>query len=98
MYFNFWGTTRVHSRAFVVQHFSVRDFFFIMKETDPLSYADENTPYRTADTIDEVIKLPKRDSMMLFKRFPDNQIKETINKFHLLVNKMNEVIIWRDGI
>ena len=64
-----------------------------MKETDPSSYADENTPYRTADTIDEVIKLPKRDSMMLLKRLPDNQIKEIINKFHLLVNKMNEVII-----
>ena len=64
-----------------------------MKETDPSSYADENTPYRTADTIDEVIKLPKRDSMMLLKRLPDNQIKETINNFHLLVNKMNEVII-----
>ena len=64
-----------------------------MKETDPSSYADENTPYRTADTIDEVIKLPKRDSMILLKRLPDNQIKETINKFHLLVNKMNEVII-----
>ena len=45
------------------------DLFFIMKETDFLSYADDNTPYRTADTVHEVIKLLERDSMMLFKWF-----------------------------
>ena len=33
------------------------DLFFIMKVTDFSSYADDNTHYRTADTIDEVIKL-----------------------------------------
>ena len=36
------------------------DLFFIMKETDFLSYADDNTPYRTADTIEEVMKLLER--------------------------------------
>ena len=45
------------------------ELFFIMKETDFLSYADDNTPYRTADTVHEVIKLLERDSMMLFKWF-----------------------------
>ena len=29
------------------------NLFFIMKETDFSSYADDNTPYRTADTIEE---------------------------------------------
>ena len=38
------------------------DLFFIMKETDFSSYADDNTPYRIADTIEEVIKLLERDS------------------------------------
>ena len=33
------------------------DFFFIMRETDFSSYADDNTPYATADTIDKIIKL-----------------------------------------
>ena len=28
-----------------------------MKETDVSSYADDNTRYRTAETIDEIIKL-----------------------------------------
>ena len=45
-----------------------------MKETDFSSYADNNIPYRTADTIDEVIKLLERDTMMLLKWFSDNKI------------------------
>ena len=73
-------------------NFFLRDLFFIMKETDFSSYAD-NTPYRTADTIEEVIKLLERDSTMLFKWFSENQMKANISKCHLLVNKKNEVVI-----
>ena len=69
------------------------DLFFIMKVTDFSSYVDDNTPYRTADTIDEVIKLLECDSTMLSKWFSDNQIKASISKCHLLVNKKNEVVI-----
>ena len=64
-----------------------------MKETDFSSYADDNTPYRTADTIEEVMKLLERDSAMLFKWFSDNQMKANISKCHLLVNKKDEVVI-----
>ena len=42
-----------------------------MKESDLSSYGDDNTPYRTAHTIEEVIKLLERDSTMLFKWFSD---------------------------
>ena len=63
------------------------DLFFIMKETDFSSYADDNTPYVTADTIEEVIKLLERESTMLFNWFSDNQMKANISKCHLLVNK-----------
>ena len=69
------------------------DLFFIMKDTDFSSYADDNTPYRTAGTIEEIIKLLERDSMMLFKWFSDNQMKANISKYHLLVNKKDEVVI-----
>ena len=55
------------------------DIFFITKETDFSSYADDNTPYTTADTIEEVIKLLERDSTMLFKWFSDNQTKANIS-------------------
>ena len=45
------------------------------------------------DTIEQVIKLRERDSMMLFKWFSDNQMKANISKCHLLVNKKDEVVI-----
>ena len=69
------------------------DLFPIMKETDISNYADDNTPHRNADTIDEVIKLLEHDSMMLFKWFSDNQMKANISKYHCLVNKNDKVVI-----
>ena len=64
-----------------------------MKETNFSSYADDNTPYRTADTIEDVIKLLESDSTILFKWFSDNQMKANISKCHLLVNIKDEVVI-----
>ena len=64
-----------------------------MNETDFASYADYNTPYRRANTIDEVIQSLEHDSIMLFQRFPQNQIKANISKCHLLVNKKDEETI-----
>ena len=64
-----------------------------MNEADFASYADNNTPYKTANTIDEVIQSLHNGSMMLFKCFSDNPMKATISKCHLLVNKKDEVII-----
>ena len=87
-----WDTTRVYSRTFVVQHFSVT-FFFIMKGIDFSSSRDNNTPHRTADTVDEVIKLLERGSKMLLKCFSNNQMKVNIRKRHFLVNKKDEVAI-----
>ena len=57
------------------------------------SHTDGNTPYRTTDTIDEVIKLLRHDFTMLFKWFSDNQMKTNTSKCHLLVNKKDEVVI-----
>ena len=37
--------------------------YFIIKETDFSSFADDNTTYRTAESIDEVIKLLECESM-----------------------------------
>ena len=63
-----------------------------MNETDFASYADDNAPYRTANTIDEVTQSLERDSM-LFQWFSNNQMKANISKCHLLVNKKDEVTI-----
>ena len=43
------------------------DFFLIMKETSFASYADDNTPYVTAENLDEVIKSLEKDSIKLFQ-------------------------------
>ena len=71
----------------------LRDLFFTMNETDFASYADDNTPYRTANTIDEIIQSLEHVSVMLFQWFSDNQMKANISKCHLLVNKKDEVTI-----
>ena len=51
------------------------DLFLIMKETSFASYADDNTPYVTAENLDEVIKSSEKDSIKLFQGFSDNQMK-----------------------
>ena len=55
---------------------------FLSYETDFSSHADDNTFYRIAGITYEIIKLIERDSIMLFKRFYDNQMKKKkkINK------------------
>ena len=64
------------------------DIFLIMKETSFASYADDNTPYVTAENLDEVIKSLEKDSIKLFQWFSDKQT--TINIIFWLVAK----IIW----
>ena len=63
-----------------------------MNETDFASCADGNTPY-TAKTIDEVIQSLEFDSMILLQWFSDNQMKASVSKCHLLVNKKDEVTL-----
>ena len=66
---------------------------FITSETDFASYANNNTPYSTPNTINEVIQSLEKDSMILFKWFSDNQMKANISKYHLLLNKKDQVIV-----
>ena len=68
------------------------DLFLIMNETYFASHADNNTPHKTANTIDEVNQSLEHGTVMLFKWFSDNQMKTTISKCHLLVNKKDEII------
>ena len=69
----------------------------MMSDTDFASYADDNTPYVSADTIDEVIKRLETASVKLFKWFADNQTKENQDKGHLIVSK-NENISMHIGL
>ena len=58
-----------------------------MKETYVARYVGDNTPRRTTNTINENIQSLELDSMMLFKWFSNNQMKASISKNYLLVNK-----------
>ena len=67
------------------------DLFYMMSDTDFASYADDNTPYVSADTIDEVIKRLETVSVNLFKWVADNQMKANQDKCHLIVSKNENV-------
>ena len=60
----------------------------MMSDTDLASYAADNTPYVSADTIDEVIKRLETASVKLFKWFAVNQMKANQDKCHLIASKM----------
>ena len=65
--------------------------FFIIENTDITSYADDNTPYISADDIDGVIKSLKETSATLFKWFSDNLMKSNTDKCHLLISTNSTV-------
>ena len=69
------------------------DLFFIIEDTDIVSYANDNTPHVSADNIDGVIKSLEEASEILFKWFNDNLMKINAGKCHLLVSTNNTVKI-----
>ena len=64
----------------------------MLNQTVSVSYADDNTLYRTTNSINKGIQLLENDSMM-FKSLSDNHITANISKDNPLVNKKNDVII-----
>ena len=65
------------------------DLFWKICRTDFESYADDNTPYVSGDSIDNVIKSLEVDSINLFKWFLDNQMKANSDKCHLITSKLS---------
>ena len=63
------------------------DLFNMMSDADFASYADDKTPYVSADTIDEVMKKLQAASVKLFKWLAENQIKANQDIYHLIVSK-----------
>ena len=72
------------------------DLFYMMSDTDFASYADDNTPYVSADTIHEFIKRLETASVKSFKWFADNKMKANQDKCYLIVSK-NENIFMHIG-
>ena len=59
-----------------------------MYETDFATYADDNTPYISGNSRDDIIKSLEDDSINLFKWFLDNQMKANSNVTLSPVNKV----------
>ena len=69
----------------------LRDLFLIMKNIDIASYVDDNTPYTTGNSMEEVIQKLEYAAKTLFQWFSDNQMKANRDKFHFLCNSNSGV-------
>ena len=67
------------------------DLFLIMENIDIASYADDNTPYTTGNSIEEVIQKLENVAKTLFQWFSDDQMKANPDKCHFLCNSNSEV-------
>ena len=67
--------------------------FFIVKNIDIASYADDNTPQISVNNINEIILSLEKTTNKLFKWFSDNVMKSNADKCHLLVTTNNAINI-----
>ena len=69
------------------------DLFFVVNSTDIANYADDNTPYATANGIDSLIASLEETSKSLFTWFDNNLMKSNAHKCHLLLSSNEKVTI-----
>ena len=69
------------------------DLLFIVNSTDIANYANDNTPYATANDIDSLITSLEEASKSLFIWFDNNLMKSNADKCHLLVSSNEKVTI-----
>ena len=62
------------------------DLFFIVKDIDIASYADDNTPFIVEDNIENVIASLEEATNALFDWFDNNRLKSNPGKCHALVS------------
>ena len=67
------------------------DLFLILENTDIASYADDNPPYITGNSTEEVIQKLENASKTLFQWFSDNQMKAYSDKCHFLWSSICEL-------
>ena len=72
------------------------DLVFIVNSTDIANYADDKTPYATANDIDSLIVSLEEASKSLFTCGDNNLMKSNADKCHLLVSS-NEKVIFKIG-
>ena len=63
-----------------------------MKDVDIANFADDNTPFTSANNIDDLIDSLEKASSSLFKWFKDNLFKGNPDKCRLLVSTNAKII------
>ena len=72
--------------------------FFVMNDIDFASYANDNIPYVSFDSMEDVIRILENGSIKLFKWFFDNMMKANKDKCHLIVSSNEHVSVKLDNI
>ena len=62
------------------------DMFFTLSNHEIASYADDNTPYVTCDTIESMIASLEKIAKEIFKWFEDNEMQGNTDKCHVLLS------------
>ena len=62
------------------------DLFFIVKDIDIASYADDTTPFIVEDNIENLIASLEEASNTLFVWFKNNRLKSNPDKCHALIS------------
>ena len=66
------------------------DLFLVLKDVDIANFANDNTPFTSANNIDDLIDSLEKVSSSLFKWFKDNLFKGNPDKCHLVVSTYEE--------
>ena len=69
------------------------DLFLIVNDVDFANYANDNTPFASANTPVEVLECLDNASIKLFEWFSNNQMKANPDKCHLLTSSMTPASI-----
>ena len=60
--------------------------FFIMKNIDVVSFADDNTPYMSASNFTNLAENLEDSACLIFTWFANNQIQGNATKCHVLLS------------
>ena len=66
------------------------DFFLLTLNIDVANYADDNTPYESSNSIDEVIEKLEMDAKILIDWSDMNYLKSNPDKWHLLLSESGD--------
>ena len=90
---NFWWVPEGSILGPLLFNIFLADLFFIVNSKDIVNYADDNTPYATANDIVSLIASLEEASKSLLIWFNNNLMKSNADKCHLLVISNEKVTI-----